>query len=197
MKRIGLTGGIGMGKTAVAERLSARGIQVIDTDRLARELTSPGQPALQEIAERFGREVFEPDGSLNRRRLAERVFGDLTARKDLERILHPRIRAEWKARSEEWRNAGAPLAVVVIPLLYETGAEQELDQVICVACTAQTQQGRLTDRHWTAEEIGARIRAQWPVAKKMALADYVLWSEGSFAVLNEQIERVVESMRAD
>lgn len=190
MKVFGLTGGIGMGKSAAAQLLSGRGVPVVDTDLLAREIVEPGQPAWAEIKLAFGNEVIAPDGRLSRAALAKIVFTSPAARQKLEAITHPRILALWRAQIEQWRAENFPCAVVVIPLLFETAAEKELDATLCVACSAVTQQERLRERGWTAEQIRQRLAAQWPVEKKMALADFIVWSEGGLDVLAGQLNRI-------
>ncbi|MGD0087981.1 MAG: dephospho-CoA kinase, partial [Verrucomicrobiota bacterium] len=122
MKTLGLTGGIGMGKSTAARFLRERGAQLVDTDELARQLVEPGQPALVEIQTVFGQNVVAPDGQLRREALAQIVFTDPAARRKLESILHPRIREGWLAQVESWRTENHALAVVVIPLLFETKA---------------------------------------------------------------------------
>ncbi|MGN6386791.1 MAG: dephospho-CoA kinase [Verrucomicrobiota bacterium] len=187
----GLTGGVGMGKSAIARYLVELGWKVVDTDQLARDLVRPGERALAEIRSAFGTEVLRPDGSLDRVRLAERVFKDTPARVQLEGILHPKIREKWLAQTEQWDREGEREAVVVIPLLYETGAEKAVNRVICVGCSRATQHKRLTERGWADEEIQGRIRAQWPVEKKMDLADFVIWTESSIEKSREQLRRVL------
>jgi len=191
MKVLGLTGGIGMGKSTAAQLLGSRGVAVVDTDDLARQVVEPGQPALAEVREAFGAEILAPDGQLRRDELARRVFADAAARLRLESILHPRIRALWRAQMETWRAAGRSLAVVVIPLLFETKAEAELDATICVACSAATQHRRLVARGWPPEQIEQRLQAQWPIEKKMASADYLVWTEAGLDVHDAQIERIL------
>ena len=190
MKVFVLTGGIGMGKTAAGEFLQQRGVPLVDTDLLARQIVEPGQPAWQEIRRAFGNDIVGEDGRLRRDELARRAFSSTAARRQLEILTHPRIRELWRSQVARWRAEGRPLAVVVIPLLFETGAETELDATVCVACTAATQRQRLAERGWTAEQIEQRLAAQWPVAQKMARADFVVWSEGDRAVLEEQLRRV-------
>jgi len=180
-----------MGKSTAAQLLRQRGVAVVDTDELARQVVEPGQPALAEVREVFGGEIIGPDGQLRRAELARRVFADAAARARLESILHPRIRALWRAQVEAWRAEGRALAVVVIPLLFETGAEAELDATVCVACAAATQQQRLRARGWSPEEIEQRVRAQWPVEQKMARADYVVWTEGGLDTHAAQIEQIL------
>jgi dephospho-CoA kinase len=108
----------------------------------------------------------------------------------LEAILHPRIKARWRQQVEKWRAEGQSRAVVVIPLLFETGETGQFDAVICVACSATSQRERLAVRGWDAGQIEKRIRAQWPVEKKMELADYVVWTEAGLDVHSAQIERI-------
>ena len=194
MRVLGLTGGAGMGKSAAAQMLRDRGVPVVDTDDLARQVVEPGQPALAEVRQAFGADVIGPDGRLRRDELARRVFADASARTCLESILHPRIRELWLAQVQVWREAGCPLAVVVIPLLFETKAETELDATICVACSKATQQGRLRARGWPQEQIEQRIQAQLPTEEKVARANYVVWSEGGLDVHAAQIERILQRL---
>ena len=190
MKVFGFTGGIGMGKSTAAELLRPR-VAVIDTDNLARQIVEPGQPALAEVRALFGPEILAADGCLRREELARRVFADKAARQQLEAILHPRIRARWLAQIETWRAEGKKVAVVVIPLLFETDAAAYFDATVCVACSAATQHERLLARGWAAEQIEQRMQAQWPVDKKMARADFIVWTEGSLSVHAEQLERII------
>jgi dephospho-CoA kinase len=191
MKLFGLTGGIGMGKSTSARLLRERGIAVVDTDDLARDMVEPGQPALAEIRAHFGDVVLKPDGTLDRGALARRVFADAGERGRLEAILHPRIRAVWLEQAARWRTEGRAAGVVVIPLLFETKAEAHFEATICVACTAATQLARLQERGWNAEEIRQRMQSQWSVEVKLDLADFVVWTEGDVSVHAEQLRRIV------
>jgi dephospho-CoA kinase len=191
MKILGLTGGIGMGKSTSARLFQERGVPVVDTDDLARKVVEPGQPALAEILAAFGPEMTGPDGQLRRDEMARRVFADSTARRRLEGILHPRIRELWRVQVEAWRAEGHPLAIVVIPLLFETKAEAELDATLCIACSAVTQHERLRARGWTPEQIEQRLQAQWPTDRKIALSDYLIWTEGGLDVHAAQIDRIL------
>ncbi|MBE0541412.1 MAG: dephospho-CoA kinase [Verrucomicrobia bacterium] len=191
MKVFGLTGGVGMGKSTSADLLQARGASVVDTDELARQIVMPGQPALAEVQNEFGSDIVGPDGHLRRDELAKLVFADAVARRRLEAILHPRIRELWYTQVVTWRNEGRPLALVVIPLLFETQAETQFDTVICVACTAVTQWQRLRARGWTDSEVTNRIAAQWPIEQKMALSHRVIWTEAGLDVHGEQLDRVI------
>jgi dephospho-CoA kinase len=190
MKVCGLTGGVGMGKSTAAEFLRARGAQVVDADELARQLVQPGQPALAEIQTEFGKKVIAPDGRLRRDELARIVFADAAAREKLEAILHPRIGERWLAQIETWRGENRALAVVVIPLLFETRAESHFDKIICVACSAPAQRERLLARGWTPEQIRQRLAAQWPVEQKISRADFVVWTDGAPDTHARQLERI-------
>jgi len=191
MKLFGLTGGIGMGKSVAARFFRERGTPIVDTDELARQLVEPGQPALAEIEAVFGKSMVAPGGQLRRDELAQIVFTDPAARKKLEAILHPRIRECWLAQVEIWRAGNHPLAVVVIPLLFETQTESFFDKIICVACSAAAQRERLLARDWTPAQIEQRLAAQWPVDQKIPRADFVVWTDGSLESHAEQIERLI------
>ena len=280
-----------MGKSTAASLLGQRGVTIVDTDLLARQLVEPGQPALSEIQLAFGAEMLAPDGVLRRDLLARRVFSDSTARKTLEDILHPRIRKLWQSQLAEWRASicGSPdetaietagettspkssrplderagerpesspspppeeragerrpsdpnaaldpplpkgegwgegehtvhqpivydpaarllpptiranatakehFFCIVIPLLFETHAESELDATICLACSPATQHRRLLSRGWSAEQIAQRIKSQLSIEEKIARADYVIWNDGPTEILAAQLDRVLRSV---
>ncbi len=197
VKTLGLTGGVGMGKSTSGALLRSWGVAVVDTDELARAVVEPGEPALEEIRQTFGAEFIGSDGRLRREELAKRVFAEPTARARLESILHPRIRQLWQAQVQAWHAEGRVAAVVIIPLLFETKAEADLDVTICVACSAASQRERLTSRGWPAEQIAQRIQAQWPIEKKMALSDYVVWTEGELELHGAQLRRILRSICVD
>lgn len=194
MKLIGITGGIGMGKSTMAEFLGERGLPIVDTDQIARDVVQRGEPALQEIVEAFGPDMISGDGSLDRRRLAAAVFEDKEAKARLESILHPRIRSCWKSLADHWSRDNAAIGFVVIPLLYETGAEREFDAIICVACPEAMQHTRLIERGWTESEIKARIAAQLPTAEKIARADHLIWTSGPVGSAHAQMERLLSKL---
>jgi dephospho-CoA kinase len=194
MKLIGLTGGVGMGKSTAAGFFLEHGARVVDTDDLARELVQPGQPALAEIRAEFGGEVILPDGSLNRPLLAQKIFADEMLRKKLEGILHPRIRERWAAMVDTWRGENIPLAVVIIPLLFETQSEAAFHKIICVACSPASQHERLLARGWPEEQIHRRIAAQMPVEQKMARSHFVVWTEGGSEISRRQITKIVQKL---
>lgn len=196
MKLLGITGGVGMGKSTAQSILVSKGVRVVDTDELARLLVAPGQPALAEIKARFGTQFLHEDGSLRRELLAGVVFGDANARSRLESILHPRIRARWLAEVERWRSEGALVGAVVIPLLFETNASPSFDLTVCVACSAGTQMRRLKERGWTDSQIQQRIAAQWPIEKKLDASDCVVWTEGSPEVHARQWDQILRRLSA-
>ena len=186
MVRVGLTGGIASGKSMVAAELAARGAIIIDADALAREVVEPGTPALAAILDRFGMQVHK-DGQLDRSRLAEIVFADPIARRDLERIVHPAVRE----RAAELERAAGDAAVVVhvIPLLVETGQHEDFDLVVTVDADHETQIQRLMARNgFTRAEAESRIAAQASREDRTRAADVVLYNTGSMTQLKQQID---------
>ena len=179
-----------MGKSTCAAWLRSLGLPVVDTDDVARQLVEPGSVALAEIRVRFGEDVVDAAGRLRRDVVARRVFGDAVARRDLEAILHPRIRSAWRLQAAGWESAGAAAGVVVIPLLFETGSAPAFDVTVCVACTLASQRERLAQRGWLAEEIERRVAAQWPVSRKVEAAGHVIWTEGPLALMKVQWTRL-------
>ncbi len=194
MKLLGVTGGIGMGKSTAGGLLEARGIRVVDSDALARQATESGTPGLAEIREAFGVAMLHPDGSLNRARLAEVVFSQTEARERLETILHPRIALAWRAQVQQWAREGQTHAAVLIPLLFERGYEAEFSAVVAVACTKASQRKRLTERGWSEGDIDARNAAQLPVEEKITRARFVVWTEGSIDVHARQWDRILAAL---
>jgi len=194
MKVVGLTGGVGMGKSTCSDLLRQQAIPVVDTDELAREVVQPGSEALELIQKEFGSRVLDQSGALRRSTLAHIVFSEPAARQKLEGILHPRIRQLWKAQAAKWKTQGSAVGFVVIPLLFETKAEQELDRTVCLACSARTQHLRLKARGWSNDQIHQRIAAQLPVENKITRSNYMLWNEASVEVLQAQLQRVLRSV---
>ena len=187
MLRIGLTGGIGSGKSTVSALLAAHGAVIVDADRIAREVVEPGTPGLERIIEAFGDGVLEADGSLDRAALAAVVFADPDARRQLDGIVHPLVRA----RAREMAAAAPPDAVVVhdVPLLVETGQASSYDLVLVVEADPATRVSRLVQRGLTAEDARARIEAQASDDQRRAVADVVLHNGGTPEQLAEQVDR--------
>ncbi len=182
---IGLTGGIGSGKTAVSDRFAALGVPVIDADRLSRELVAQGQPALAEIAAAFGPAVLTAAGELDRAALGRRVFADPAARRRLEAILHPRIRA---AMQERIATLTAPYVVLVIPLLLETGQTDLVDRVLVVDASSQRQRERVRQRDRLPDErIEQMLAAQVDRATRLAAAHDVIDNESDLATLDSAV----------
>ena len=188
---LGLTCGVGMGKSTAARLLKKVGLPVVDSDDLAREAVHPGTEGLAEIADEFGEGFLKADGSLDRDKMASKVFQDEAARKRLEAIIHPRVRTVWEKQIDQWREQKRPVGVVVIPLLFEVDLQDSFDAVLCVACTANTQRARLRERNWDDAQITARIAAQMDIAQKMDLADHVLWNEGAPELLMDQMKEIL------
>jgi dephospho-CoA kinase len=183
---VGLTGGIASGKTAVSDLLQRRGAVIIDADVLAREVVEPGTPALTAIVERFGPSVLA-DGALNRPALGKVVFADPEARRDLERIVHPAVRA----RAAELTAAAPSESVVVqvIPLLVETGQQAGFDVVVLVDVDPETQLRRLQARNGLSrEEAESRLAAQASREERLAAADHVLDNSGELDELERQVD---------
>ena len=187
---IGITGGVGMGKSTAAKLLREQGVPVVDSDDLARDVVAVGEPALAVVSEIFGAEFMDAQGQLDRGKMAAHIFGNDAERKKLEAIIHPRVRECWLLQMESWHAENVSLGVVVIPLLFEVGAEGEFDSVICVACTVNTQRERLRARGWDDVQIAARIAAQMDVAEKIERANQVVWTEGDVNLLREQLQSI-------
>lgn len=187
MLKVGLTGGIGAGKSAVARRLARRGAVIVDADLLAREVVAPGTDGLAEIVAAFGTGVLTADGALDRPALAARVFGDDTARRTLEKIIHPRVRA----RTAELTSAAPREAIVVndVPLLVETGLAPSYHLVIVVEAERERRIRRLADtRGMSAEQAEARIAAQTDDARRRRAADVLLVNDGPLDELNARVD---------
>ena len=191
MIRLGLTGGVGMGKSTASQFLNDLGFKVADTDDIARKLVEPGKPALKDIVKAFGKEVLQDNGELNRKKAAEIVFSDDSKRLKLEEILHPLIRKNWELRLNDWSLENEKLGVVVIPLLYETECERYFDKVVCMACSKDIQRQRLRQRCWSDLEIDQRIKAQLLIEEKMSRADYVVWTNGAVDTHAKQWDELI------
>lgn len=197
MRIVGLTGGIGSGKSVVAKMLAKLGAEVIDADQLAREAVRPGSDGLAEIVSRFGPSVLDPNGELDRRRLGSIVFGDEAARRDLNRIVHPRVAARTAEEIEAAAKRGAEVVVYDVPLLYENALEKTFPEVVVVSVSPETQRGRIATRDRLEQaEIEARIRAQLPLAEKVTRATHVIDNDGTLEQTERQVRALWEKLRA-
>jgi dephospho-CoA kinase len=193
---VGLTGGIGSGKSTVARMLEKRGAVVFDADVLAREVVEPGTPGHAEVIERFGANVLAPGGELDREALASIVFADPAARRDLEAIVHPEVRRLFADGAEEYEGTDR-IVVLSAPLLVETGMHTAFEVLIVVSATPQTQVERLMrDRGMSEAAVRARIAAQAPLETKSEVADFLLDNEGSTEALERQVDRVWDDLQA-
>jgi dephospho-CoA kinase len=194
MRRVALTGGIATGKSTVAATLRARGVPVVDADQAARDAVAPGSDGLRAVVERFGPGVLWPDGALDRAGLGRVVFADAAARRDLERIVHPRVRA---AVAAFFATTTAPAAVAEIPLVYESGWFRAFDAVVVVACHPREQLRRLMARDGLeAAAAQARLDAQWPIGDKVRLADRVIVTDGALADTARQAAHLADWLTA-
>jgi dephospho-CoA kinase len=194
---VGLTGGVASGKTAVSRILREEGAYVIDADRIARELVQPHTPAWNELQRVFGKEILQEDGSIHRKRLATIVFSDPEQRNLLNRILHPRIRAEMDRRVKEIGQKD-PDAIVIIDaaLIVETGDYKAMDRLIVVTSTEEQQIERQGSRDGASEEEAQGIlSSQMPLEEKLRVADFVIRNEGSLEETNERARGVFKELK--
>jgi dephospho-CoA kinase len=192
-----LTGGIATGKSYCLARFAALGAQVIDADRLARDAVARDTRGLAAVVDRFGPEILQPDGTLDRSALGRIIFADDGARADLEAIVHPEV----YRRIREWSvnlPSDTSVAIADIPLLFETGHHHDFDTVIVCACDPEEQVRRLMARNGlTRAEAQARIAAQWPIEEKVARADHIIRTDGSYSETDRQIANVLETLNAE
>ncbi len=185
-----LTGGIATGKTSVASWFAARNWAVICTDEIVHRLYEPDQDLPREIAHEFGPTVITPEGRVNRSELAKIVFKEKGTLQRLMGLVHPKVRAVWKKQAAEAVYCGKK-TMIIIPLAYETQIEKEFQQVWVVACSDQEQKNRLYQRGLNEAQIKQRLSSQWPLQKKMDLADLVIWNNGPWSLTEEQLGKIL------
>jgi dephospho-CoA kinase len=191
---VGLTGGIGSGKSTVAERLVEHGVELIDADQIAREVVEPGKPAWKKIVEHFGEDVLDTEGFIDRARLGAIVFGDESKRALLNELTHPPI-VNSIATQLEVLQAFDGVVVIDVPLLVESGNDRGYEAVIVVAAKPDTQLQRLVELRGMARgEAEARIAAQSPLEEKLAIATHVIWNEGTLDELRTAVDDVAEDL---
>lgn len=193
MKWIGLTGGIASGKSTVSRTLQSHSIPVIDADEIAKEVVKPGSPGLKSVVQTFGEEFLLNDGSLDRRKLGQHVFGHPEHLHHLESILHPLIREETRRRRRLLEDMNEPLAIYDIPLLFETRAQDQFDAIVVVTSTKEQQKERLRRRNnLTETEIEMRVASQIPLQFKEQQADFVLHNNRDEQHLLKEVERLLK-----
>jgi dephospho-CoA kinase len=193
--RIGLTGGIASGKSTVAKMFADLGVPVIDTDIIAREVVQAGEPALDEIRARFGEQVIDSSGTLDRSALRKLIFSDTDARLDLETILHPRIGAETRRQSAV---ASGPYQLIVVPLLIGSQLMQFVDRILVVDCDEDTQVQRLMARDAeTIEQARRMLSAQASRQERLAAADDVISNDQSLAAIRTQVMELDRKFRQE
>lgn len=197
MMLIGLTGGIGSGKSTVARMCAQRGWRVIDADRIARDIVEPGQPALVELAQEFGQDILQEDGSLNRKELARRAFADTERTQLLNSITHPRIREETQRQFVAAREEGVDFTVYDMPLLVDNGLEGDMDFVIVVDVNPEERVRRLV-KFRGLDEVDARkrINAQVSDDERLAAATHVIDNNGTQEQLAERAAAVCDDIEA-
>jgi dephospho-CoA kinase len=196
VKLVGLTGGIASGKSTVAEILKRQGAAIINADVLAREVVEPDRQAWTEIVNTFGTAVLQPDRALDRQKLRAIIFDDPDARKKLESIIHPQVRALAEQRIREHAAAGYAVIVYEVPLLFEGNLQEWLRPVILVACDVDTQRNRLQSRdNLSAAQAQKHIDAQMSLEAKRRLTDYVIENNGSLEDLKRQVQAVLEKIK--
>jgi dephospho-CoA kinase len=196
MLKVALTGGIATGKSYVLEQFRRRGVPCLDADTLVHGVTAAGTEATSAIAARFGADILGADGSVDRAKLGSIVFADPAARRDLEALVHPAVYRAITAglRAFELLDA-SPLAVVDVPLLYESGHADDFDRVIVTACPPEMQLARLLKRGLTEGEARQRIAAQLPTEKKAARATFVIRTDGTFEETDRQVVSILENLK--
>jgi len=197
MLTVGVTGGVGSGKTTVSRMFEEEGAYLIDADQIARELIQPGSPAWKELLRVFGRTILKKNGTLDRSLLASLVFSNRRKRRLLNDILHPRIRREMEKRAREIARKD-PKAIIIfdVPLLVETGFHREMDQVVVVTSKEEQQIRRLKERAGLKEEEARRIlSSQWDIEKKVKVADFVIRNEGSLEQTRTRVREVFQELK--
>ncbi|UCH29429.1 MAG: dephospho-CoA kinase [Myxococcales bacterium] len=194
---VGLTGGIASGKTTVSKMFADLGIPIIDADELAREVVEPGTPGLAAIVEEFGEDVLDEEGGLDRKKVADLVFGDEEARETLNAIMHPRIGAAGAKYVQGYQDHPAPYVIYEGALLVETGAHKGFSALVVVSAEESVQRLRLIARDgFTVHDANARIEAQLPLDRKVAVADFVVSNNGDLEGTRRQVNEIHEQLVA-
>lgn len=180
---VGITGGIACGKSVCGRVLKSLGVAVLDTDHVAHAVMKKGEAAYGPVVEAFGPGVLDDDGEIDRKKLGLLVFADEAQRRQLNELVHPLVQVQW----ESWRDAQTTPAAVLIPLLFEVGATEGWDAIVCIASQERLMRARMKERGLDEASIQQRLDAQWPIEKKAANADVVIWNNGSLKTFEQSI----------
>lgn len=197
MKWIGLTGGIASGKSTVSKILQDLGLPIVDADQIAKKVVDPGQPGLQKVVSHFGKEILKSDGSLDRKKLGQMVFGKPKQLLELENILHPLIKAETLKQRQEFEKQGKAFAFYDVPLLFEKNLENQFDAIIVVTSSEDLQKSRMKARDLLSdEEIANRLKSQIPLSIKIGKATWVLKNDGTLEELKQATLELLKKIQS-
>jgi len=195
MKWIGLTGGIATGKSTATEMLRRRGYLVVDADEIAKQALQQGRPELKQVIQIFGQEYLKPDGSLDRKKLAERVFSNLTEKEKLEKIVHPFVQVEVARQKKEAKEKGTAIVFYDVPLLFEKKLESQFDLILLIAADESIQIERLKKRDGlTFEESKLRLKNQLPMSEKRKKSNYIIENNSDLSNLEKQVDIFLKSV---
>jgi dephospho-CoA kinase len=195
---IGLTGGIASGKSTAREILEGLGFSVADADKIARETLAPEGLARTPVIQLFGQEILNPQGQIDRAKMAKIVFSDKSQLTKLEQLIHPFVQEEVRRLRQKWQQQGQSLAFYDVPLLFEKNLQSQFDATLVINCSEKLQRERLKTRNKMSDiEIDQRLLNQIPLSKKIHLADYVIQNEGSLEDLKLQLEKLIKSLQKD
>lgn len=195
MKWIGLTGGIATGKSTVTKILRKKGYLVVDADEIAKQALQPGHPELKQVIQVFGQEYLQPDGSLDRKGLGEKIFLNPVEKEKLEKIVHPFVQAEVAHQRKEAEKRGVAIAFYDVPLLFEKKLEPQFDSILLIAADESLQIERLQSRNgFTLEESKLRIQNQLPMSEKRKRSDYIIENNSDLAHLEKQVDAFLKSI---
>ncbi len=195
MKWIGLTGGLGTGKSTVAKVLREHSCVVLDADRMAADVIAPGTAGLRSVVQRFGNDFLLSDGQLDREKMSREVFGNPEALLDLEAIIHPLVKAEVERHKELEKRKGSDLIFYDVPLLYEKNISG-FDAVVVVASSYENQKLRIRQRNtWSEDEINNRLKSQLPLSQKIQKANYVIFNDGTLENLKIEVEKLLATLK--
>lgn len=199
MKWVGLTGGIGTGKSTVASLLGQRSVPVIDADQIAKSALASDSPVFSKILDAFGQQIVDQSlGQIDRKKMAEVVFGDSEQKRKLESIVHPFVQTQVQALKQRYAAQGTPLLIYDVPLLFENNLQDQFDGVIVVHCTKEKQIQRISKRNpdWTVQQIDQRIKNQWPLEEKIRRATWAIENNLGLGELEQRLDEVLKQIRS-